>query len=141
MSWLRSWKTVLGLLVVFAAGALFGAVGTLGAIRKEYRSRMDPTTWTPRTMTWLRDAGGLSPAQEDAIRPDVAAAVKKLAELKTSAEMERKGVLAEMFGEILPKLEPPQREKLTQAVKAAAAKAEALQGAGDRGQGSEIGSY
>ncbi len=131
MSWLRSWKTMLGLLVVFAAGVLFGVVGTVGAIKKEYRSRMDPTTWTPRTMTWIRDAGGLTTAQEDTIRPDVAAAVKKLTELKRSAEMERKGVLGEMFGEILPKLEPPQREKLIEAVKTAAAKEQgAAQGSG-----------
>src|SRR5690348_12592925 len=110
MNVLRHWKTILSLLIVFAAGVLFGVVGTVNAIKKEYVRRMDPTTWTPRTMTWLRDAGGLTTVQEDAIRPDVAVAVKKLSELKTSAEMERKGVLAEMFAEILPKLDPPQRE-------------------------------
>jgi len=137
MSLLRSWKTILGLLVVFVAGSVLGVVVTIGAIRKEYRQRMDPTTWTPRATAWLTKAGDLSPQQTSAIEPDVVAAVKKLAELKKSAEMERDGVLAEMFGEILPKLDPAQQEKLIQATQAAAAKAKAYQG---KSQTSESGS-
>lgn len=122
MSWLRSWKTILGLLVVFAAGMLFGVVGTAGAIKKEFARRTDSTTWTPRTLAWITEAGGLTPSQVDTIRPDVEAAVEKLVELRSTAEQERTGILALLFAEVLPKLEPPQREKLTQAVKNAAEK-------------------
>jgi hypothetical protein len=134
MSWLRHWKTIVGLVVVFAAGVLFGVVGTAGAVKKEYARRMDPTTWTPRTMAWIADAGDLTPSQTEGIRPDVEATVKELTKLKTDAEAQRKMILASLLAEILPKLEPAQREKLTQAVKEAAAKAERAksQGSGDR---------
>jgi hypothetical protein len=134
MSWLRHWKTMLGLVVVFAAGVVFGVVGTVNAIKKDYARRMDPATWTPRTVSWISDAGGLTPSQEKAIRPDVAETVADLTKLKTEAEAQRKMILTALFAEILPKLDPPQREKLTQAVKDAAAKAEK-----DRGQRSEVG--
>lgn len=140
MMLLRSWKTILGLLAVFIAGGVIGVVGTVGAIRKEYRLRMDPTTWQPRAMAWLSKSGGLTPVEEQKIEPDVAHAVKKLAELKKTAELERDGVLAEMFGEILPKLTPEQQEKLIQATKAAAAKAQAYKGAGGKTLSSEMGS-
>lgn len=126
MSLLRSWKTTLGLLVVFAAGVLLGVVGTVGAVKKEFARRMDSTTWTPRTLAWITDAGELSPAQVDEIRPDVESAVKQLEKLRTTAEQERKGILALLFADVLPKLDAPQREKLTQAVKAAAEKNQTL---------------
>lgn len=122
MSLLRSWKTILGLVVVFAAGVLIGMVGTAGAIKKEFHHRMDSTTWAPRTLAWIAEAGGLTPSQEDKIRPDVESAVKQLVELRTSAEQERKAILASLFADVLPKLDPPQREKLTQAVKDAVEK-------------------
>lgn len=128
MSLLRSWKTILGLLVVFVAGGVIGVVGTLGAIRKEYRLRMDPATWQPRAMVWLSKSAGLTSVEQQKIEPDVALAVRKMAALKKSAEMERDGVLAEMFGEILPKLTPEQQEKLIAATKAAAAKTQSYKG-------------
>jgi hypothetical protein len=135
MSWFRSWKTILGLIVVFAAGVLFGVAGTAGVIKKEFARRMDSTTWTPRTLAWITEAGSLAPSQVDKIRPDVESAVADLVKLRTEADEQRKGILASMFADVLPKLDPPQREKLTQAVKQAAEK---NQGTGVRGQGADF---
>jgi hypothetical protein len=114
---------------------LVGVVGTANVIKKEFHKRMDSTTWTPRTVAWIAAAGGLTPSQVDKIRPDVESAVADLVKLRTEAEQQRKGILASMFAEVLPKLDPPQREKLTQAVKTAAEKS---QGPGGTGRGSEF---
>lgn len=118
----RRWRTLLLIFVVFLSGTAFGVVGTIGAIRKEFASRMDSKTWTPRTLEWLRTAADLSPLQEEKIRPDVERGVAELSELRDSSDQQRKAIIGRLLRDVALQLDAPQQTKLIDAVKAAAAK-------------------
>ncbi len=122
MTILRRWKTWLALAIVFAAGLLIGGVGAVRLIQREFRSRMDSTTWTPRTMQWLQTSALLTEAQQAEVRPVVEASVQRLIELRDDAESERKLIVAGLVADVASKLPSPQRERFVETCRAAATK-------------------
>ncbi|MBL9082077.1 MAG: hypothetical protein JNK76_09750 [Planctomycetales bacterium] len=122
MSLFRHWKTILLVLVVFAAGMFCGAVGTIRAVQRDIRNKLDETTWMPRTLDWLRGAANLTPAQEDKAKPIVESAVARLKELRRESEAERKSVVKDLLISVALQLPEDQQHQLKQAAEAAAAK-------------------
>lgn len=122
MSLLRHWKTILLVLVVFVAGLFCGAAGAVRAIQREYRNKLDETTWVPRTLDWLRDAASLTREQETKVRPIVEAAIARMKELRDESEAERKGIVKDLLIAVALELPKEQQEQLRRAAEAAAAK-------------------
>ena len=122
MTLLRHWKTILLVLLVFLAGAACGAVGTVRAIQREFRNKLDESTWMPRTLEWLRTAADLTVAQETEIRPIVDDAMMQLKELRDKSEAKRKSITKELLIAVAIKLPEPQQEKLKLSVNEAMAK-------------------
>ena len=112
MSLFRHWKIISGLLAVFVAGLMIGGIVTLRVIQKNFRERMDSTTWTPRTLAWLHKEVRITDQQEAEVRPAVERAMRQLAELKTQVDRQRKQAFAKMFVDISQYLTEPQRERL-----------------------------
>jgi hypothetical protein len=122
MSMLKHWRTIVGLVVVFAAGLAIGGIVTLRIVHQSYLERMNPASWTPRTLAWLRSEIHIDDRQEAEIRPCVERAMHGLADLKARVDEERKGAFVAMFTEIAPQLTEPQRERLKQRLRESAAK-------------------
>ncbi|MGC3969227.1 MAG: hypothetical protein QM775_18240 [Pirellulales bacterium] len=122
VSLFRHWKTIVLVFVVFAAGMLCGAVGAVRAVQREVRNRLDESTWTPRTLDWLRSAASLSAEQESKVRPIVDSAVARLKELRHESEAERKSVVKDLLISVALQLPEAQQQQLKRAAEAAAAK-------------------
>ncbi|MBI4659305.1 MAG: hypothetical protein HY735_10730 [Verrucomicrobia bacterium] len=71
MKSLRRWKIILGLVLVFAAGAVTGSVGTHLAIERAFSRSLKFGTWTADVMQFLQQRLKLSPDQKTKIRPIV----------------------------------------------------------------------
>ncbi|HLH52235.1 MAG TPA: hypothetical protein VKY92_01270 [Verrucomicrobiae bacterium] len=67
MSPLRYWKVILGLLLVFAAGAISGAVGTCHVLAHNFQQALSFDRWKAGTMHVLQDKLKLSPEQHQKI--------------------------------------------------------------------------
>ncbi|MBL9090036.1 MAG: hypothetical protein JNL96_02350 [Planctomycetaceae bacterium] len=124
MSLLRYWRALLALSVVFVAGIVVGGVGTVRYIQREYRAKLDDSTWAPRTLDWLRTAAALTPEQERQIEPIVHDAIEQMKELRDSSEAQRRGVVKELLTAVAVSLPDEQRAKLVQAAKEAEAKSQ-----------------
>jgi hypothetical protein len=135
MSCFRHWKIIAGMSAVFVAGLLIGGIVTLRVVQKSIRERMDPTTWTPRTLAWLHKELQITDQQEAEVRPAIERAMRQLAELKTQVDGQRKQTFAEMFVEISQHLTEPQRERLRKRLREAAASEAALSHAGSQATG------
>ena len=122
MSVLRHWKIIIGLLVVFVAGLAIGSATTVGLIQGAYRQRMDPATWTPRTLAWLERDVQISASQAEQLRPEVDKSMRQMNELRTETNERRKQIFGELFGEIAKHLTQPQRERLEAAIRKAVAR-------------------
>jgi hypothetical protein len=122
MSLPRHWKIVLGLLIVFVAGLAIGSAATVGVIQRAYRQRMDPGTWTPRTMAWLDRDVQISSSQAAQVRPIVENSMQEINELRLEANQRRKQIFGELFGKISKYLTEPQRARLEAAIRQAIAR-------------------
>lgn len=130
MSLFRHWKTILLVALVFVAGAACGAVGTVRAIQREYRNKLDETTWTLCTLEWLRKAASLTVAQEEEIRPIVDDAMMQMKELRDDGEAKRKSIVKELLLAVAIKLPEPQQEQLKRSIMEAMEKPSPWGGAG-----------
>jgi hypothetical protein len=65
---LRHWKIGLGLLLVFAAGAITGGVATHQAIKRAFERSLKFENWTADAMTALQSKLKLEPDQFDRIQ-------------------------------------------------------------------------
>lgn len=113
----RHWKTVAGLLVVFAAGAVIGGVGTIRIVQRAVADKMNAATWTPRTLQWLRQEAKLTPEQESLIRPSVEKMTQELIELRSEAEARRREIFGRTLIAAAVHLSPPQQELLRAAIR------------------------
>ena len=67
MSPLRYWKIILGLVVVFTAGAISGAIGTHYLMSVGFNRAMNFDRWKAGTMRVLQDKLKLTPTQHEKI--------------------------------------------------------------------------
>ncbi|MBA4016579.1 MAG: hypothetical protein C0483_05270 [Pirellula sp.] len=130
MSLFRHWKSILLVALVFVAGAACGAVGTVRAIQREYRNKLDESTWTPRTLEWLRKAASLTVAQEEELRPIIDDAMMQMKELRDGSEAKRKSIVKELLLAVAIKLPEPQQEQLKRSIIEAMEKPSPWGGAG-----------
>lgn len=110
-------KTVLILVVVFAAGVTLGVVGTARTIQKTFRERMDSRSWQPRTEDWLQKELGLGKEQIGQARPEIEQYVKELVELRDDVDHQRKQVIGRFLVKLSTQLTPEQNEKLAAMVR------------------------
>lgn len=121
MNPLRHWKTILGLLVVFAAGVVVGGVLVMGKIRRDVQERSNPDTWTTRTMAWFHGELHITPEQENHLRPVVEKSMGEMRELRNDAEARWREIVGELLTNAAPLLDDRQREHLRQLIDRAAA--------------------
>jgi hypothetical protein len=119
MSILRNWKTILGLLALFAAGVIVGGVLTLGAVRKIMLRRADPDTWAPRTLAWFHDEMHTTPEQESQLRPIIDRGVADMVKLRDEGEEHWRSIVGSMIVEAAPILTDTQREEMRDAIRRA----------------------
>jgi hypothetical protein len=117
----RAWKVWLGLAVVFVAGLVIGSALTVGAIQRNYRERMNPENWTPRTLAWMGAELKLRPDQESAVRPIVEKSMTEMRAMRDETEQHWRTIVGKLLTEVAPQLDEPQREHLREVVKQAAA--------------------
>lgn len=103
-----------GLLVLFLAGALTGAVGTALYSRYGDEQRWDrgPAARQERIMNRLTQELSLSPAQRSEIDPIVARAYLDLLRLRVSHQPDVDRIFGVGMGEIKAKVSPEQQAKL-----------------------------
>jgi hypothetical protein len=110
------WKTVLSLVVVFAAGVIVGGVLMLKGIQRWHREKINAANWTPRTMHWLRREVAVTPEQESTVLPIVERAMGDLSQLRDQADGERKAIFARLFLELSEHLSAEQQAKMKDSV-------------------------
>jgi hypothetical protein len=109
---LRYWKLVLGLLVVFLAGAVVGGIGSLRYVQKQQEDKMNADNWAPGTLQWLRKELALTPDQEAQVRPIVEESMAEMRVLRDTGWKERDAIFARMFARMWGSLTPEQRGRL-----------------------------
>ncbi len=110
----KPWQIILVLIGIFAAGGVAGGFVTLRLCKERLANRPVPEEWAPRHLKRLHDRLGLTPAQEDQIRPIVRHHMEHLNRIRNSSLEETKTVVESMQREISEKLTPEQRTKFEQ---------------------------
>src|SRR5438552_3004668 len=118
----RRFKILVGLLVVFLAGAAVGGVVVVRAVHKKVLEKTDAARWEPSTMSWLRKEVALTGEQETQVKPAVHEAVDQLKSLRDRTESERKSIWGAMLMQVSDVLTPAQRDKLRGMIRQAEAK-------------------
>jgi hypothetical protein len=108
----RRFKILVGLLIVFVAGAAVGGVAVVRVVHKKVQEKTDSARWEPSTMAWLRKEASLTAEQETQVRPMVHETVEQLKSLRDRTESERKSIWGSMLLQVNDILNPLQREKL-----------------------------
>ncbi len=109
---LRRLKILVGLLVVFIAGAAVGGVAVARGVQKKVAEKADSSKWEPSTMAWLRKDLGLTAEQEEKVRPIVHESMEEMKSFRDRVEAERKTITWGMMVRVSEELTPGQREKL-----------------------------
>src|SRR5262245_52027795 len=112
MNWRRRFLLLGFMLIVFAAGVVIGSVVTVRLAQQRIQERLDPQSWQPRTMSWLRTELKLTDEQNSRVEPIVSQAIGELKYLKEQGERERQAIFGRMFGEIGGVLTTQQQESL-----------------------------
>jgi hypothetical protein len=100
-----------------------GGVLTVAGIHRWHQNRIDATTWTPRTMNWLRSEVHITAEQESTVEPIVTRAMKDMSDLRDRADGERKAIFSRLFLELSEHLTPEQQAAMRESIaKATAAK-------------------
>lgn len=114
---MKRWQLVLAMSVVFFCGALLGGVITLRSVQRRFAERMNPNTWSPRTMNWLTEELTLTADQQNKMQPAVSRMVDELKRLQTNVDAERKAIYGKLLMEIFEDLTVEQRETLRTVLK------------------------
>ena len=110
----QPWKIIIVLLGIFVAGGVTGGLVTLRVMKDKLANRPVPEEWAPRHVKRLADRLGLTPEQQEQIRPVVRRNMEQLARVRNTYAAETQTVVEIMQREIAEKLTPEQRAKFTQ---------------------------
>ena len=110
----QSWKLILVLVGIFAAGVVTGAFVTLRVGREMMAKRAMPEQWAPQRLKQLAERLELKPEQMEQLRPIMHRNMEELNRLRNYAMRETRSVLERMEREISEKLTPEQRTKFEQ---------------------------
>ena len=98
----RRFKILVGLLIVFLAGAAVGGVIVVRAVHKKVLEKTDATRWEPATMTWLRKEVSLTADQETKVQPLVHETVEQMKYLRDVAGIDHVAIGSDFEGDIHP---------------------------------------
>jgi hypothetical protein len=110
----QPWKVIVVLLGIFVAGGVTGGFATARFFKYKIANRPVPEEWAPRTLKRLVERLGLSPEQQDQIRPIVKRHMENLNRVRNRSMADTQSVVEEMQREISNQLTPEQRPKYEQ---------------------------
>ncbi|HKB55981.1 MAG TPA: hypothetical protein VKC51_00190 [Lacunisphaera sp.] len=110
----QSWKLILVLVGIFAAGVVTGAFVALRVGREMMARRPMPELWAPQRLKLLAERLDLKPEQLEQIRPIMRRNMEELNRLRTYSMTETRSVFERLQREIAERLTPEQRAKFEQ---------------------------
>lgn len=110
MKALRYWKIVLGLMLVFGAGAISGAIATRQLLAHGLNRALNFEHWKASTMHVLQDKLNLTPAQNEKIEQLVDQRGREVCGVFSSTFHQCGRVLVQLQHQIDHELTPAQRE-------------------------------
>ena len=110
----KPWKVIAVLLGIFVAGGVTGGFVTLRIIKNRVLNRPVPEEWAPRHLKRLADRLGLTPEQQEQIRPIVRHNMEQLNRLRSQSLAETQLRVETMQRDIAQKLTPEQKIKFEQ---------------------------
>jgi uncharacterized membrane protein len=110
----QSWKLILVLVGIFAAGVVTGAFVTLRVGRVMVANRPMPEQWAGLRLKLLAERLDLKPEQVEQLRPIMRRNMEELNRLRTYSMTETRSVFERLQREITEKLTPEQRVKFEQ---------------------------
>jgi Spy/CpxP family protein refolding chaperone len=110
----QTWKVIVVMIGIFAAGGVTGGFVTLRACRDKFLNRPVPEEWEPKHLKKLSERLSLSPEQKEQVRPIIRRSMEQLNRLRNQSMAETRVVVEGMQREISEKLTPEQRLKFEQ---------------------------
>ena len=110
MKLLRHWKIVFGLVLVFGAGAISGAIGTHQLLAHGFKRALNFEHWKASTMQVLQDKLKLTPEQHEKIEQLVDERGHEIRGTFSSTFHECGHILVQLQHQIDQELTPAQRE-------------------------------
>jgi uncharacterized membrane protein len=110
----QSWKLILVLVGIFAAGVVTGAFVTLRVGREMMVRRPMPAQWAPQRLKLLAERLDLKPEQLEQIRPIMHRNMEELNRLRAYSMAETRSIFERIEREVAEKLTPEQRAKFEQ---------------------------
>lgn len=110
MSALRYWKVALGLLLVFTAGAISGAVGTRHLLARNFNQALNFDRWKAGTMQVLQNKLNLTPGQHEKIEVLVDQRGREIKSAFSSSCHDCGHILVQLQHQIDQELTPAQKQ-------------------------------
>ena len=118
----QPWKVIVVLLGIFVAGGVTGGFITARVCKNKILNRPVPEEWAPRTLKRLVEHLGLTPDQQERIRPIVRRHMEELNRVRNHSMAQTQTIVEGMQREISEQLTPDQRplyEKLNRELREA----------------------